>query len=351
MLIGLFPPFRVAQPVTTGVQQPNFIPAASLQAPGLPGLKEAAYGQDCLALSAKLATRQKQVQRLARLKQQAAAHFAEQFCKATIDVFGTDEKALKSILKDVHRLGIRPEFKLAVLSATQLRGKPFQRVSDIIEREFAANPLEKWFKNAPRKESMDYWRTGQNQYRATAWDYRLNGMYRSMADFGLLCQKHPVMSTAVIGSVATLGHLYPFMGAVSGLAILAWAGAFSLMHETLALKHPQMNDQKAGHYKTSGQNLAAVLLTTLGAKGISQGSKNGMKAYQNTTDDAIRSGEYNSFSTPLAGIWNATKARSTGEHKTNAFESVLFVTGLFDNVLLPFNWAADHFKHKPSENK
>ena len=348
MLHGSFPPFRTTQPVTPALK-PNLMrhpyPASPvLAATSIPG-------NDCLELAPLQAFNQAQNDYLAKLKQQTARQLAEQFCNATIDRFGTDEKSLKGVLKEVHRLGVRPEFQAEVLAAARLRGKPFHQVSDVIEQEFAANPVEKWFKNAPRKECLDYWHTGTCQYRATAWDYRLNGMYRSLADFGQLCKKHPVMSTATIAAVATLGHLYPFWGAVSGLAIFAWSGVFSLVNEVKALKHPAMSSEKAAYYKSSGENLAALLLTLIGVKGIRHGTQNGMKAYHNTAAQATREDRYRPVATPLQGLWNATKARAEGEHKISATESALFVLGLFDNVLLPFNWVDDQLKAKRAAHK
>lgn len=282
-------------------------------------------------------------------RKQALAHqYAEQFCQATVDQFGTDEKAVKRILKDVHRLHLHREFNQAVMVATRSRDKEAQGVIDVLEREFAANPMEKPFKNAIRKECMDYLQYGKNFYRPSAWDYRLYGMYRSLADFANVCKQHPVMSASVIGSVAVLGHLYPFVGAVSGVAILAWAGAFTAMNEVQARRQDKTNADKAAHYTASGENMAAFAITAIGGKGIKEGTQNGIKVYNRTVSQTPQPASVqDGVKSRAKGLWNATKARAEGEHKTNALESFLFVSGLFDNVLLPFNALADNMDSKP----
>lgn len=288
-------------------------------------------------------------ERLVRQKQSQAHRYAEQFCKATIDQFGTDEKAVKRILKDVHRLRLHAEFNQAVMAAARKRDKDVQGVVDLLEQEFAANPVEKPFKNAVRKECMDYLQYGKNLYRPSAWDYRLYGMYRSMADFGKVCKQHPVMSAGVIGSVALLGHMYPFLGAVSGVAILAWAGTFTAVNEILARRQGQTKAEQAAYYQASGENMAAFAITAIGGKGIKEGTQNGVKVYNRTVQTAQPTTVLEGVTARWRGLWNATKARAQGEHKTNALESALFVSGLFDNVLLPFNWLADKLDNPSSK--
>jgi hypothetical protein len=223
----------------------------------------------------------------------------------------------------------------------------------------------KLFKRAPRKEALDYLSVGRNTYRANSWDYRMYGMYRSLADFANVCRAHPVMSAGVIGSVAVLGGVFPFVGAVSGIAIMGWAGGFTLLHEIKAAKQGEkMNAEKAEHYQSSGENLAAFLLTASGIKGIKEGRKMGMDAWKGATEASRKTNNW--VTRQGKGLSAAVKqidpAAIPGFLQTklavkphqgseqNLFDRFLFVVGLFDNVLLPFNWLADKLSaQKPAK--
>jgi hypothetical protein len=122
---------------------------------------------------------------------------------------------------------------------------------------------------------------------------------------------------------------------------------FTTLHEILARQHGLTKADRAAHYKASGENMAAFAITSIGGKGIKEGLQNGMKVYRSTVSEGSRLQEVNGLSRSMSGLWQASKARPTGEHKTNALESFLFVSGLFDNVLLPFNWLADKVEQKP----
>ncbi|HEY9685856.1 MAG TPA: hypothetical protein V6C52_02645 [Coleofasciculaceae cyanobacterium] len=159
-------------------------------------------------------------------------------------------------------------------------------------------------------------------------------------DFGLVCKARPVMSALVIGSVAALGHRYPFLGGASGVLIMAWSSVATLIHELLARKNTPMNEVRAEHYIRSGENITAFLLTASGADGIWKGTINGLRAFRNTTG-ALR--ELNPLSRWMKASWAATKSELQ-EEKMSLFEGFRFVAGLFDNVLLPFNWLADKLK-------
>jgi hypothetical protein len=342
MLIGNYPPVQGSQ------LKRSCLPTAKVPVgPAVPCATTQSHGFHWPSINF---SQMVQAQMLKR-KHSQAHRYAEQFCKATIDQFGTDEKAVKRILKDVHRSKLHLEFNQAVAEAARKRGKgELQGVVDVLEQEFAANPVEKPFKNSVRRECMDYLNFGQNLYRSSPWDYRLYGMYRSIADFAGICKQHPVMSAGVIGSVAVLGHMYPFVGAVSGLAILAWAGTFMAVNEIQARRHGVMNADKAAHYTASGENMAAFAITAIGGKGIKEGAQNGVKIYNRTVSKSTRPDLQESIQSRAKGIWNATKARPEGEHKTSPMESFLFVTGQFDNVLLPFNELQDRMNNKPKGN-
>lgn len=292
-------------------------------------------------------------------RNQMAQHLAARFCEASVNRWGTDEVEVKETLKEVARQGVRQSFQAAVLAHAHQKGLPVKSVEEIIDRELAGNFMLRAFKSAPHKECQDLLRWGRNTHRPTPWEYRRYGMYRSLADFVNLCKKHPVMSFAVIGAVSVLGHLYPFFGATSGIVLMGWAGVMSVVNEIKASNRPRMNDRKAENYTQSGENMAAILMTLPGFHGIKDGTEAGFKAWGNVMEAT------QSVPKGLAsGLWKAISLRNNKADEILAkggkpssvdltekkqgdpkwlyiIKRGLFVAGLFDNVLLPFNAIAD----------
>lgn len=282
------------------------------------------------------------------MRQQAAARLAEQYCQATIDRFGTDEESVKAIFTKVQEQRLRPQFDFALQTLALQRGQKHGDAARILQQELKGNPLNRFFRAAPLKECQDILALGRNTYRASAMDYRLYGMYRSIADFIKVCKKHPIMSTGIIGAVFFLGHRYPFLGAASGVVILGWSAAVSAIHEVLALKQPGMDARKAAHYQSSGENLAAFGITFIGGKGIVKGTLNGYQqgaaAYRNVINKS-GIGLFNSLKAAADGTLKAICSTMSEDRKLGLTEGFLFVSGLLDNVLLPFNWAADQLSN------
>lgn len=288
---------------------------------------------------------------------------ADRFCKATLNHWGTDEQEIKDTLKTVARQGLQREFQVAVRNEALQQGVVVRGAGDIIDKKMAGNWLMRYFQAAPRQECQDLLRLGRNPYSASPWAYRRYGMYRSVADFVGVCKKHPIMSFSVIGATAYLGDKYPFVGAASGVVLLAWAGIMSVVSEIKAAKHPVMNGGKAEHYKQSGENLAALLMTVPGYHGIAEGSYAGYKVLTSK----VPSGK--TAAKEPKGLWGAVSLdknsetykywakgprtttpqdkQSLGNRCISLLNRGLFVFGLFDNVLLPFNCLADQM----DENK
>lgn len=319
------------------------------------------------------------------IRRSKAQKLAKVFCDATMrQRIGSDEKKMLHVLKTVQKEGIRPEFEAAVVNDARRHGKIYHSASAIVQDELAGNFLERKFKNAPRKEALDYLRYGKNTYRATGWDYRLYGMYRSLADFTAVCKEYPVMSAAVIGSVAVLGGLFPFLGAASGVGIMGWTTLFTAKNEIeAAQKGEVMTPEKAAHYQASGENMAAFLLTASGMHGIKGGSELGVSAWKGAAEAkkganflsrhasglkaAVTKVDENAIPQWASNGWAKIKTSVKGQPKaTTPFGSAskksengvldwanrgLFVVGLFDNVLLPFNAVADKINHKPQDPK
>ncbi len=288
-----------------------------------------------------------------------AQRLADRFCKATLQDWSTDELEIKDTLKTVMLQGLLPEFETAVRQKAAQQGVMVRNAEDVINRKMAGNILTRYFQAAPREECLDYLRVGRNTYSPSPWAYRRYGMYRSVMDFVGVCRKHPVMSVLVIFATAILGDTYPFVGAVSGLGLLAWAGIMSLVNEVKATKHPFMGAGKAEHYKQSGENLAAVLMTAPGYHGILEGTTAGLKVLthkgkppEGLTLETMPQGPWRAISLNknskafeiLAKGPRAVQPDGKQGLKERTFSVLkrgLFVFGLFDNVLLPFNCLAD----------
>lgn len=268
----------------------------------------------------------------------AVRFYAQAFYQATVQQKGTDETRLKEILQQVAQKNALPEFNREIARIAKQDKKPYRNARHIIEREYARNPFKAFFKSATRKELLDYLETGKNHFRPSGWEYRKLGMWNAVADFVAVCRQYPVMSSCVIGAVAWLGHKFPFAGGVSGIAIIAWGTVASAIHELKALASPKQSEARAEHHIKSGENMAAALITSLGYKGIRNGTINGL---EHAREKVGVMSEASAVKKAASGMWTAVKATSKEQHKTTPLESFLFVSGLFDNVSLPFNWAAD----------
>lgn len=252
------------------------------------------------------------------------------------------QERIQALLQQVHRKNGMPAFNQAVAQLAMADGKPYQNAQDLLIGELFHNPFKRFFKSATQKELLDNLKYGENRFSASSLEYRKLGMWNAVADFVAVCKQYPVMSAGVIGAVAYFGHRYPFLGALSGAMIIAWGAGASAIHEIKAALLPkQPSAQRADHYTRSGENMAAALITALGYKGIKNGNING---FEHAKEKAALMTSASKLRKTASGSWAAVKATSTEKNKTNLIESLLFVTGLFDNVLLPFNWLADRLK-------
>lgn len=249
-----------------------------------------------------------------------------------------DEDKVRGILKQVKHQSDPRAFNQVLARLARQDSKPYRNAQDLLRGKLYKNPIKRFFKTASYKETLDFLHFGENRFQASAWEHRRLGMWNAVADFVAVCKQYPVMSAGVIGAVAYLGHRYPFLGGISGVAIIAWGVAASVMHEIKAAFRQDNPEEKAKRYERSGENLAAALITSVGYKGIKNGTING---FEHAGEKVALLKEASWPAKVLKGALSAIKARSKEQHKTNLPESILFVSGLFDNVLLPFNWAAD----------
>jgi len=304
------------------------------------------------------------------LRQVEAWRLADRFCSDSIRRFGADEHGMKLILKQVARQQLQPTFNVAVRNLALQQGLLVRDAGEVVDQELGGNAITRFFKKAPRQACHDYLDLGRNTHASTHWEYRRYGMYRSGSDFVGLIKRHPAVSLSVIAAVSYLGNRFPFIGAASGIALMAWGGIVSAVSEYKASKLPYMNGRKAALYEKSGENLAAILLTMPGYHGIAEGMKGGVAQIKKTANLPEHADSVFKY---FNALWDATKldkdsvsyrnwSQGRAENaKTkeqldleerqqsgwmNAANRALFVAGLFDNVLLPFNWLADKLEDK-----
>lgn len=308
------------------------------------------------------------------IKREEAIRLADRFCKASIKRVGADEHEMQLTVKEVAHDGLSKDFNIAVRNIALQNGLFVSGAGDVIDRELGGNFLTRFFKVAPRKACHDYLELGRNPHSATPWEYRRYGMYRSGSDFVGLIKRHPAVSLSVIGAVSYLGDRYPFVGAASGVALMAWAAVMSAINEFKATQFPSMNGPKSRCYEQSGENLAAIFLTLPGYHGINEGVRAGVNSLKNVTNSTKTTKRLNKPASSESkleigkipkGLWHAVKLdkhskefaefqakhyptpEGAGQHVwADVANRALFVAGLFDNVLLPFNWLADKLEDK-----
>jgi len=299
------------------------------------------------------------------LRKDEAMRMAVRFDRATLGRrVGANEHEMKLILRHVANQHLQSEFNVAVRNLALHRGILVRDAGEVIDRKLGGNFLTRFFKAPPRQTCHDYLEYGTGLHASTPWENRRYGMWRSGADFVGLCKRHPAVSFSVIAAVSYLGDRYPFVGAISGVALMAWGAVMSAINEYKAAFQPATDAQKAQFYEQSGENLAAILMTLPGYHGINEGIWAGINRFK-----AVMSDQRNPVLKVPQGAWKAisldkhdpkfqtftphqetTEALSGKTKKKRAWvgwvNRALFVTGLFDNVLLPFNWLADQLADK-----
>ncbi|WP_373532110.1 hypothetical protein [Vampirovibrio sp.] len=269
----------------------------------------------------------------------SVAGLADAFYKATLGKRGMDEQAAKKALTAVYQQGRQLEFEQAVLQLAHAQGKAVTGVEDILQQELAGNAFKKVFLKAPLTECQDLWRQGQLSYRAKPWDYRLRGMWGALEHFGHVIKNHPAISLTAMAGVTALGHFKPVVGAASGAAIMGISAATSVVNEVKALNHPQSDSEKVRYYQKSGENLTAFLLTLVGVEGIQKGLSAGYKA--GVESAKLSSVPQNVILRKPYQVWQGLTHKASGHEKMDYRQFGMFVLGLLDDSLLPFNWAAE----------
>jgi hypothetical protein len=269
---------------------------------------------------------------------------AMQFANATWRRVGVDEGAVKTVLAQVHQTQQAPAFEATLQTLMQQDGRVFANAQAVLQHKWAGNMVSLAFNRAPLKETGDIYHTGVNHHTGSPWEYRLRGVWLSLANFMQMCRQYPVMSTVVIAATSYFGGKYPFLGGASGLGIVGLAAGGIAHHELKAKQQgPGMSAEKANHYQTSGENLSALLLTMSGIDGIVEGAWQGVKAMHAPVAASA---------TPLVQqairLWNGIKMTMPGGHPMGP----RFVLGLLDNVLMPFNAMAKKLNgQKATEDK
>jgi hypothetical protein len=267
------------------------------------------------------------------------------FLNATLARSGTDYGQVTSVLSWARQHQALEKLDAVILQRRGLAEGPHP-VASILAKEFYSNPVSAWWKQAKIQEVMDTLQTGAPTYRQTPWDYRRFGMWKCLADFFSICKRHPLVSSIIIALVGYYGGKYPFIGGFSGAIIMGLSALGLWKSERLARQVPgPMGAAKAEHYITSGENLADFLLTAFGADGIAQSCWQGGKVFLSPLPKARAAWQMHTPVAWLRRLWRATTFQLTNQARMNAFQSFRFVIGLFDNVIMPFNWAAEKIQH------
>lgn len=277
------------------------------------------------------------------LRIRQAIGLADRFYAAAVENHWADDHELKKVLQTVQQQRLHREFQAAVNWELKLDGRPPQSVENLLTASFDSNPVEKIVFKASRDECLDIWRRGNPTYRSHSLSYRLRGMWASLEHFGHVIKEHPVPSLAIMGGVALLGKMKPMLGALSGTAIMLISGASVLKHELHAAEIPAMNEHKAEHFKKSGENLTAFLLTLLGIKGMDKTYRSGYEVLKQPLPlSGQKVGRF-----PMLGRLKQVLLHKDELNPMTPKELFMFVLGLADDSLLPFNWAS----HKLNQDK
>jgi hypothetical protein len=261
---------------------------------------------------------------------------ANVYADATWRRVGVDERLVKRVFKTVHDRQAHDAFDQAVAQLARLDGYTYADAQAVLQAKWSSNMVSQAFNRAPLKEAADIYHQGVNPHRASPWEYRLRGFWLSLGNFMAVCRRYPLMSTLVIAATGYLGGKYPFLGGVSGLAIIGAAGAGIATNEHAA-KTTANAKQKAHYYMESGENLSALVLTASGIDGILAGTWQGVKAMQAPL--AVKRVQMLQWPERL---WNGIKMTMPGGHHMGP----RFVLGLLDNVLMPFNSLAKKLQHQ-----
>lgn len=281
---------------------------------------------------------------------------AQAFHQAVTRSKGLDHEAVKSIAEEVHRDSLYPAFAQAVAMVFRNAGEAVRSPLEAVqERQQAFNRFKRAMTGARMKSVEDFVATGQDRYRATPMEYRFQGMWDAMDTFLSACFQHPLLSMAVIGGVAYSGHRWPFWGAISGVAILAWSSMVSTFNEVKAARLPgPMTAEKAAHYHTSGENILAFLMTATGGDAIAKSFIHGKNVFVETVR-AVNNGSL------VSRAWNATKTAFLSHPSEESlqgagkarqiFEQFRFLSGLLDNVLLPAIAFTDYLEGRARQRR
>ena len=197
------------------------------------------------------------------------------------------------------------------------------------------------------KEMVDVYRHGEKRYRGKPGEYVRNGMWNSIATFLGMYKRYPLMSTAVtVGAGVIFGFPLQFLGALWGVGIIGFSALGIGTELYKASKIPKMNEEKAEHLKRVGENIDSLVITSIGGQGIVQGIESAIKSGANGFKAMRHLGAFHQWN---KAVWDALW--SPAPAGMGPLATFLFVSGLFDNVLEPFNNIANKLNEKEWKNK
>ncbi|MDX2084156.1 MAG: hypothetical protein SFZ03_02060 [Candidatus Melainabacteria bacterium] len=270
---------------------------------------------------------------------------------------GLDEAALNGIFKAVHaRPNGKHAFEQALAEVQTEQGISVRDPLALLTEKQQQHPWRAWWQAASFQDLAALYATGEctttgeARPQASAWEYRRLGVAHSVGEFAALLKNDPLPCAALMGGITWAGSRWPFLAALFGMGMLTASTVGLVRHERAARQHwPHLAEEapapltveQAHHWEQSGQNLTALGLTLLGAKGIWESLTGGIKILKETLTASKTVG---GAATWLQGL----KQMMLGADIAEA-DRLGMVIGLLDDGLLPVVALHPHGTEPPKQ--
>lgn len=269
---------------------------------------------------------------------------ANRFYEATVGTSGTDERQVRSILSTVANAGQQRAFDRAVQTTFREHQQLIHNTLEALEKEYTSNPLKRFFCQSQLKRMQDYYFTGQDQTRGTAWEYRKEGFWHVPAQLIQTVTTYPIRSTAIIGGILAAGYAFPVLAGLAGGTLITVSALGFLKNEWQAKKTGLSAKERAAHWKKSGDHLCCLAMTLPGISGIAkslrhglEGGKQGFFAAQGSLGQKLLQGSRHGITAQSHLPFGKTLGPAAHANAMNPLENGLVLTGLLDEALVPFS--------------
>jgi hypothetical protein len=269
---------------------------------------------------------------------------ATRFYEATAGTSGTNERQVQSILLTVANAGQQRAFDRAVQTTFREHRQPIHNTLEALEKEYTGNPLKRFFCQSQLKRMQDYYFTGQDQVRGTAWEYRKEGFWHVPEQLIQTIRTYPLRSTAIIGGILAAGYAFPVLAGLAGGTLITVSTLGFLKNEWQARKAGLSTEHRAAHWKKSGDHLCCLAMTLPGISGIAkslrhglEGAKQGFFSTQGSLGQKLLQGGKNGVTAKSHFPFEKPLGPTTHTDAISPLENGLVLTGLLDEALVPFS--------------